>query len=126
MGPSGYYARDTRVMIQQSPVHSSGKKGPQPAVVEREVTEIATSLNDRVSETTGTTVRVTNFDVTYSRHEDLRLRVNQIDDPEIPLRNICNNHVLFLIQSFCAYAFGHARRTLLVTNTARKTGSEAC
>lgn len=46
---------------------------------------MVTAPSISTSETKGRAVRVTNFDVARYRHEDLLLRVNQIDDSEISL-----------------------------------------
>lgn len=55
---SEYYTWDIQAMIPQSPVHPSKKNFPPPVDVKGEITELATSLNDGASETTGAAVLV--------------------------------------------------------------------
>lgn len=61
---------------------------------------------------------VTKFDVAHYHHEYVPLSVNQTNNPEIPLHDICEAHVLSLVQFIRQYGFDYARGTLFVTNTA--------
>lgn len=76
-------------------------------------------------DTTGTAVQAKTFDVTQNLHEDLLLGVEQINDPDIPLRHVSDSHVLSLAQSVLAYGFLHKRRTLSVITPSMANCSEA-
>lgn len=108
------------------PVPPSGKKIPPPADVKEEVIEVARVPKEGSSKTSGMTVQVTKVDVTHYRHEDLLLKVHQINDSEIQLGDVSDSYVLFVVQSFCVYGFGQARGTIPVTTTTMATLSEPC
>lgn len=112
-------------MVTQSPVPTSGVKLPPPADVEEEVTPVPTTPSDGAPRTTGTAVRVNKFVVARYRHENLLVRVNQINNPEIPLCDINDGRVLSLVQSIHAYLFHLARGTLSVMTTITATSSKA-
>lgn len=101
--PSGYYQRDTQKIIPQSLIHPHGKDVPPPANVESEFTESAAVLNDCISEITCTATWVTKFDAADYRQMNLLLRVNQINNPEVPLGDIFDARICLLAQPFCAY-----------------------
>lgn len=124
MLPSGFYSWDTQVLIPQSPVHLSSKNMPPTAGVNGEVADLATAPDDGTSETTCTALWVKKFDVADYRHEDLLLKIDQIDDLEIPLPDMSDPHLFSLAQSFPLYRFNHARVKLSVATTATTTCSE--
>lgn len=124
MRPLGYYGWKTQATVPQSPVHTSGKDVPLSADVNGEYTEMATWPNDGGSETTGTALRVSKFDVTHYRQEEMLFRVKQINDPENLLRDVGNSHVLSLVHFFRTYTFIHARGAFSVTTTATVTNSK--
>lgn len=71
-------------------------------------------------------VRVTKFDFAHYRQKDVLLRINQINELEVPLHDISDAHLPSLVQSLCVYWFEHTRGTLSVTTVAMTTRSEAC
>lgn len=87
-------------IIPQSPVSTTGKKLPQPANVERGITQVATAHSDGVSKTTDRAVRINKLHVFHYRCDDVLLRVNQINDLVIALRYIGVTRVLPLVQAF--------------------------
>lgn len=87
MRSSEYYAWDTQAMVPQSVVLPFVKDELLAADVEGEVAEMATSPNDGISETKGTAVQVTKFEVPHHCDEDLLPRVNQNNNPKISLRD---------------------------------------
>lgn len=126
MLPSGNNSWDTQEIIPQSPVHRSDKDVPSPADVEGGFTEMVAAPNDTTSETTSTAMRAAKFDIDHYRHQNLQFRVNQINNLEIPLRNIRDDHVLSLASTFRAYGLENAIETLSVTNKASENRSKAC
>lgn len=86
-------------MIPQSAVPASVKKQFSPVDCGGEVTPAPAETSDGVSETTGTAVRVTKFDLAHYRHENEFPRVIQVNFPEIALRGIVGAHDINLVQS---------------------------
>lgn len=111
-------------MITQYPVHCSGKNVPPPTYMEKGVTEMATALMDCAFETTSMAVQVTKFAISHHRYMDVLLRVYQISNPAIALRDMkCSRFLLCTIHP-CVCGLDHARRILSVTTTARANYSE--
>lgn len=79
--------------------------------------------NNCPSETTGAAVRRTKFDVAHSRHKDVLLRVNQINDSKDPLCDT-SKIVYFLIRLFCAFEFDHSKGTFPIAAVATATRFE--
>lgn len=65
-------------------------------------------------------MRVTEFGVAHYCHQDLLLRVSQMNGHEVLLCDINDTFVLSLAQSFCAYGLDQMRGThTLSTNTTK-------
>lgn len=99
-------------------------KFPSPANIKSEVTQVPAAPIEGAPETTSTAVRLTKNNVAHYRQENVFLKVNQISDPEIALRDKSDAQVLSLMQSIHGYGFDHARELLSITNTAAKSRSE--
>lgn len=89
---SGYYAWDNQSLILQNPIPPSNNELPLSADFKWEVTEMVALLNDGAFATKGTTVPIKKFHVAPYCHEDLFLKVNLINDPEILLIDISDGH----------------------------------
>lgn len=85
-------------MIVQNLIHLFDKNALLTADMKGEVFEVTTGYSDGASETTGTAAWIRKFVVAHYRHQDLPLRVNQTNDPEILLRNIINGQMFFFTQ----------------------------
>lgn len=126
MLPSEYFAWHTQAMILQSSVHPSRKKLPLPANVDGEITELAAASIVGTVEAKSTGAWVTNFGAVHHRHEDLLLRINQINDIDIHLHDISVVHIHCFAHSIRVYWFAHARETLSVTSGATSHRFKAC
>lgn len=122
---SGYYAWNLQEMIPQSLVHSFGKGCPPRADVKNVVKEAIIAPNFGTSETTDTTVRVTNFGAINYRRLYLLLRFIQTNDLETLQLNISTAYVFSLAQSFRGYVFDSVRGTFFIKITATANRSEA-
>lgn len=75
-----------------------------------------TSPNVGTSDTTSTAVQMTEDEVAHYRTQYLHLRVDQINDSEIPLQDTRDARILSLAQFFHAYEIdhqeGHSRSNL--------------
>lgn len=111
-------------MMPQSFLPASVMELPPPGDVEEAVTLAATAFSDRLFMIVGTVVRETEIDNARYRHEDLLLKVNQINEPETPLRDMSDAHVRSLERFFRTCRFDYAWKTLSVTATATATRSE--
>lgn len=105
---------------------SSSKKLSRPDNVEGEVTSVPKVSVDSASETTGTAELVTELDVAQDRHEDLLHRVNQIYNPEILLRDVCDAQFHSLVLFFRVYGIDHETGILSFPITATKAIPKAC
>lgn len=112
-------------MIPGSPVCPSSKKLALSAGVEEEVTQVATTPSDGAPETTDTVVRVKKFHIAYYRRENLLLKVDLFNGPEIQVRDKSCAHVLFPVLFIRASGIDQVRRTLFVTTSATATHSKA-
>lgn len=126
MRPSGYYVRGTKAMNPRSLVHSSGKELSPPTNVKQEVTQVQIKPSGGDYETTDAAVLVSNFELAHYGHKDSLLRVHPINDPDIPLHDTSDAHVLSPVQFFQANGLDHTRETNFVTTTATATRSGTC
>lgn len=79
---------------------SFGEQLSPPAYVEGRVTQVPKAPGDSASETTGTSVRATNFDIAHYRHEEKLLRVHQANNPESTLYDISDDKGSFFSMIF--------------------------
>lgn len=116
MRPSRYYVWSIHAMISRSAVTPSTMKLLPPAELKREVTPVPIAPSDGALEAIGMAVRVIKFYIAHYRDEVVLLRVSQVNNREIALRDKSDSHVLFLLQSFRAYGLNHAKENTLRHN----------
>lgn len=80
-----------------------------------EASKMAAAPIDGSTESKSTAARETKFYVARYCLEDLLLKVDLNNAPEIPLRNISDFHVLFFGKSFLVNGFYHTIETFSVT-----------
>lgn len=110
----------------QSPDHPSEKKFSPPVDAKCERVPMAKVPYDCNSETTGTAVGKTKFDVAQYQHKERLLKVIQKGNPETLLRDRRDNQIPSFANFFCAHGINHAWELLCVTNTSRPKRSRAC
>lgn len=63
----------------------------------------------------GAAVNVCVFIIGDYPHTDLFVKIEQIDDMDFSIRDVCFSHTITLRTSFCMYGYDNYRRTLSVT-----------
>lgn len=82
-------------MILQRPIHPFDEDVSLPALVEEEVTRMATVRKNSTSENIGTAELEIRFDVVHFPHQYLLFKASHINDPKIPL------FMFSLLHNFC-------------------------
>lgn len=118
MGLSGYESNweksaesPSKKTCKQDHTKDQGKCGDEEEMVESTVTDKV----DAISVENGTTFNVCNFNVNDYRQKYFFVKIEQIEDPNVMLRDGCLHHVTSLSASLPMYGFDHSRGTLYVT-----------